>query len=330
MMSALLDLRDWVLLIVRDITLFKKIVGGPASKFVLVGKEEFIFEGGEIGFGEISDLTESLVAQNVTSVILRLDAGRFFTQDLLPRKLPRSRAHALAILDIGEKFPFIAKGVALFFYNTTAGSKYVAAKVSVIEPIITAFIQSGIRTQSVQVATADGIFDLVSLNYKLPVGHRTNKLAKAASLSVVATLVIVSLGTLGHLFVRNAEAISKLDGDIAIKQSAATEAVKREKIKKEQLRMQQFARSSKVKSRPVWMVWDEVTRLLPDTTWLTDLSVSKGEISIAGYSAAAAELIPVLGSSDLITNVTFASQVTRVPGQEGERFSIRMRASSRD
>ncbi len=330
MMHALLDVRDWVFSIVRDITLFKNFVVRSDSKFVLVAKEGFLFEGSDATFDEISDLTNALVARNITSVDLRLGAGQFFSQEILPRKLPRSRASTLAILDIEERFPFIAEGAAIFFYNTTAGSKYVAAKTNVIDPVITAFLQSGIRTHSVQVSTADGIFDLVGLTYKLPVGQQSKSLAKAASLSVVAALVILFLGTLGHLFVRNAEAISRLDVEIATKQQAATEAVNREKIKKEQLRMQQYARSSKVSSRPVWMLWNEITRLLPDTTWLTDLSVSKGEILIAGYSSAAAELIPVLGNSNMVTNVTFASQVTRVPGQEGERFSIRMRASSRD
>ncbi len=55
----------------------------------------------------------------------------------------------------------------------------------------------------------------------------------------------------------------------------------------------------------------ELTVLLPDDTFLTNLRLSGRKIEIAGYSASASSLIPVLENSPLLSKVEFSAPVTR-------------------
>jgi general secretion pathway protein L len=83
-------------------------------------------------------------------------------------------------------------------------------------------------------------------------------------------------------------------------------------------------RLSKIAATPVTAVWEEVTRLLPDSTWLTSLRFEEGTVQIDGNSSNASGLIPLLAASPLFQNVTFASPVTRDPQKGTERFQIKI------
>lgn len=66
----------------------------------------------------------------------------------------------------------------------------------------------------------------------------------------------------------------------------------------------------------------EITRLLPDDTWLLQLRVSGDQLTMAGYSGAASALIPVLEGSDLLAEVRFEAPVTLDARIGLERFNL--------
>jgi general secretion pathway protein L len=72
-------------------------------------------------------------------------------------------------------------------------------------------------------------------------------------------------------------------------------------------------------------ILDEVTRVLPDGTWLNSLDLRDGALSLSGYSAKASALIALLEDSDLLEEVQFRSQVTFDQKSGAERFSISAR-----
>ncbi|UEM24401.1 PilN domain-containing protein (plasmid) [Skermanella mucosa] len=94
-------------------------------------------------------------------------------------------------------------------------------------------------------------------------------------------------------------------------------------------------------------ILSEVTRLLPDDTWLASLNMRAGSLSLSGFSAKASALIALLEESALLEDVQFRSQVSfeRTGGVRGawqdadgevpdgraasvERFSISARLSA--
>ena len=79
----------------------------------------------------------------------------------------------------------------------------------------------------------------------------------------------------------------------------------------------------KKQSDPLVMrTMDEVTRLLPDNTWISRFDLSRGEIQIQGQSSASASLIRLLESSGLLKNVRFRSPVTRIGNTNEDRFHL--------
>lgn len=69
-------------------------------------------------------------------------------------------------------------------------------------------------------------------------------------------------------------------------------------------------------------ILDEVTRLLPDDTWLLQLRMEDGQIAMAGYSSEASALVAKLEDSALLSEVRFGSPVTLDPRLLLERFNL--------
>jgi Tfp pilus assembly protein PilN len=71
-------------------------------------------------------------------------------------------------------------------------------------------------------------------------------------------------------------------------------------------------------------ILQQLTKLLPDGTWLQELHLSEDVVEINGYSSHAAELVPPLENSPYFTQVEFTAPITR-DNQNREVFRIRMR-----
>jgi len=66
----------------------------------------------------------------------------------------------------------------------------------------------------------------------------------------------------------------------------------------------------------------EVTRILPERTWLVQFELRGKEVRVEGYSNAASSLIARVDNSRLFTNAQFRSSLTRGPATDLERFNL--------
>jgi general secretion pathway protein L len=66
-----------------------------------------------------------------------------------------------------------------------------------------------------------------------------------------------------------------------------------------------------------------LTDLLPDDTFLTDLSLTGRKLTINGQSASAAKLIGLLSTEPSLGNPSFVAPVTRLETSHTDLFSIR-------
>ena len=67
---------------------------------------------------------------------------------------------------------------------------------------------------------------------------------------------------------------------------------------------------------------DEITRLLPDDTWVSQFRLQGDQLSLSGYSPAASTLIGKLEDSPVLAQVRFAAPVTLDPKLGMERFNL--------
>jgi len=78
-------------------------------------------------------------------------------------------------------------------------------------------------------------------------------------------------------------------------------------------------------------VWEELSRVLPDHTYLSELRVADGSVSISGFSGDAAHLIRLLDQSALFTGAHLTGAITPDKVEHKDHFSLafRLRGSQR-
>lgn len=87
--------------------------------------------------------------------------------------------------------------------------------------------------------------------------------------------------------------------------------------------------SRKQKSPVVVVAIEELSKALPDDTYLTDLSFEGGSLRISGLSRRAEELVNLLEESGRFERTTYSAPITRMSGGGADRFSIETVVASR-
>ncbi len=72
-------------------------------------------------------------------------------------------------------------------------------------------------------------------------------------------------------------------------------------------------------------VWDELSRLLPDHTYLSELRVVDGAVTISGYSTDAANLVRLLDQSAMFTAARLTGPITPDKVEHKDRFTLAFR-----
>jgi len=69
-------------------------------------------------------------------------------------------------------------------------------------------------------------------------------------------------------------------------------------------------------------VWDELSRVLPDHTFLTELRIADGKVTLAGFSTDAARLVRVIDQSPLFSGAALTAAITPDANEHKDRFGI--------
>ncbi len=81
---------------------------------------------------------------------------------------------------------------------------------------------------------------------------------------------------------------------------------------------------------PVARIVEELTTILPDSAWVSDLRIEQGVVEFTGFAKSAAALIPALEASPLFAEAGLTSPVVLDAAEDKERFSARLRLSLGD
>lgn len=103
-----------------------------------------------------------------------------------------------------------------------------------------------------------------------------------------------------------------------------------EKLRAERDRLEQdlrFIIGKKQARPPAVEILDELTRIIPDHTWLAGVQLSGDQLVIQGTSSASSELIEIIEASPYFQDTAFRAPVTKNPrsGLEGFQIATRIR-----
>ena len=190
--------------------------------------------------------------------------------------------------------------------------------------------QSGLAPTSLGVQTADAAESSRWQLLKEPPGRVFTPLQKAASVGL-AGVAAVLLGALVYLpLQKKADAIETLGRDLEVaREEALRRADLRDKV--ETLADQsRFIEARKHHDPPFVAVLNELTRVVPDDTWLFRLQYRDGELQAFGYSDAASSLIRTIGGSSAFEDPAFRSPVMRDRRIDAERFHLTFRVAAEE
>ncbi|WP_222036206.1 PilN domain-containing protein [Rhizobium laguerreae] len=171
--------------------------------------------------------------------------------------------------------------------------------------------------QFIATPTARTSDDLIDLRQPLATSDSTMRTLLVGLVVLGIILIAANLGIRWH---RQESTLAAIETRLVESRAKAIEV---RKIL-DQIASEQAAVRSMVsrKSGPnALQVWEDVSALLPDSSWLTDLQVSDRQLSIGGYADNAAVLVPLLSRSTLLTKVALSSPTIAGDGSI-ERFTI--------
>jgi general secretion pathway protein L len=123
-------------------------------------------------------------------------------------------------------------------------------------------------------------------------------------------------------------ALDRLEADIAVTSRKAQQV--RQTI--DQLRQRRDAlvrlRLQRGEAPGLIDLWEEMTRILPQHSWLTELRLVEGsggreaQVMMSGFSGAAPSLVGIVDGSRLFSDAALTSAVAFDPNEGRERFSL--------
>ncbi len=142
-----------------------------------------------------------------------------------------------------------------------------------------------------------------------------------ATLGIAAAAVVVLAGLSINKIVYNNLTLKKLNQQL---QEIKIQTKELEKIDLEFEALKRFAdriaalNAANPAKLPVLV---ELSRNIPQDTWLTHLKIAKNEVEIKGYSSTASKLVPLLERSTVFRETGFVGSI--VNQKEGEKFTLR-------
>jgi general secretion pathway protein L len=261
-------------------------------------------------------------------VELVLEPGRYLERHLAPFRLPRRRARRMAVLDVQSATPLDPADAVMLFGKddrSFVGHRYFITRKEMLATLFSSIESASARVAAVKIATGEAQLELEPEGYRHLL-RQTQREMLAAKLLIAGT-VICLLGmaaTYAHARWRQLDGLRQLDATIEMLNEDVKVVRSLSDTREQQIRHVESVRSHKQQTVPLARIWEEMTRVIPDNSWLSDLSINESNVTITGLSHSAAGLIAALEASPLFRGPTFTAPVVKAPGMDAERFTIEM------
>lgn len=160
---------------------------------------------------------------------------------------------------------------------------------------------------------------VIPLNFTKSTG--LSKIQRLRTFNGMLILVMLLLVIATPLYQRQAR-IDALNAELEVPKIRAEKAAHQKQQLEALQANRQFLVKAKAATPSALMLLDELTRLLPDHTWLNRFELKQGSLQIWGESASASELIGLMEESPLFHDVHFNAPIINNPTTGKDRFTI--------
>ena len=260
--------------------------------------------------------------------VLRLENGRGLVRRLSDIALPASRLRAAAFLDLESATPFHqsdAHGLTLRA-PSDGGSSYAIVKRAILDPVIDSCSAAGLKIGRIDIVNGEQVHCVSADSLRRLTGGAGKP---GRGLAPALLIIIAGAGTLAHVAVKFDAAIQQIEesaGQLADEAKAVRGAMDQRAARIAEI---EGLRKNIEERKLAGVIWEELARVLPDSSFLTDLSIKDSTVSISGYSAAASSIIVALEGSDMFDQASFTAPVVKVPGNAGDRFAIDLKMDAK-
>ncbi|WP_422864841.1 PilN domain-containing protein [Endosaccharibacter trunci] len=261
-------------------------------------------------------------------VLLRLPADAVLRRDVVLPLAAEAGLDRVLAFEMDRLTPFSAE--ELFFSSTITGRDRATGRLFVrlallprapLRPVLSLLAAAGTEAQAIEVPASGGEPALrIPLAHEAPVSARRQRLSLRAGFGACAALLLLAIVL---PFVQQQWALNQADRRIAALRTPV------QAVQALQNRIDSGAagallvRAERARLGDTLSVLAAVTTVLPDDSYLTDLALRQGELTISGQSPSAARLIPAISAVSAFTAPAFTAPVTRIEGQGQELFSIK-------
>ena len=143
--------------------------------------------------------------------------------------------------------------------------------------------------------------------------------------AMAGLFVLLAVGAVAIPIIRHQNALDTLSTQTAAARSEA--ATVRQAVEASQAASAQIAAMGRlVQARvPLARIVEELTAVLPDSAWVSDLRIDGDVVEFTGFAKSAASLVAPLENSPLFMQASLTSPVVLDSTEDKERFSIRLR-----
>jgi general secretion pathway protein L len=272
---------------------------------------------------------ERLSAGNV-AVGIEMEESRAFRRTFLLPQEARCSLAAIAEQDLLRKTPFRLDDIYHDHASRRVGDKIEVDQLVIRRDFVEALVrQCGLEPDDVAFidighAEQTGALSRVQLKHA---GSGTRWLPRLL-LGLSASAVLLAALAVNLAFQRQEAALQELATETgkvraeAQKVRAALDSMEREQAALDGLK------SRKWDAAGVLDIWEELSRILPDHSWVSELRLTESaerkerRIVLTGFSSAAADLVGLIDASPLFQDVALAAPIALDPNEQRERFVL--------
>jgi general secretion pathway protein L len=261
---------------------------------------------------------------------IELPAEELFRRQILLPKEAHASIPAIAAQDLLRKTPFRLDDVYHDYAARPSGQKILVSQAVILRTLVEKAASGlGLRPDELSfVESAPSADGEQPFRVRLhPIKPQASWLPKAFAGLTVTSLLLLGLAPMLESQ-RQQAVLEELSAQLT-KARAQAQQVRATLDKAQQERSTlDNLRARKWEAANTLDIWEEMSRVLPDESWVSELRISESpdrkdrKVVVTGFSSAAADLVAIIDKSPLFQDVAVTAPIVIDPAEQRERFVL--------